>query len=88
MAIRLTKEALECYILTCLSIKDLYGAQILQNVTLQVSIKNIALFEVLNTLLTEGKIAKKLIVQNGAPCDLYSITPLGKDYLNSLLQPK
>ncbi len=85
MAIRLTKEALEYYILTCLSIQDMYGAQILKSVTSNVSIKSATLYEILATLEKEGKITKKPAVQNGVSCDLCSITSAGRDYLNIFL---
>ncbi len=85
MAIRLTKEALEYYVLTCLSIRDMYGAEILKNVNINVSIKSATLYEILDSLEREGKITKRATVQNGVACHLCSITPLGQFYLDAFL---
>ncbi len=85
MAIRLTKEALDYYILTCLSIQDMYGAQILKNITSNVDISSGALYGALDTLVKEGKITKTHAVQNGVAVELCRITPSGKQFLNAFI---
>lgn len=86
MAIRLTREALEYYILTCLSIQDMYGAEILKSANTNVDISSPSFYQILNSLQQEGKIAKRATVQNGVACHLCSITPLGQFYLDAFLK--
>ena len=88
MAIGLTKEALEYYILTCLSIKNMYGAQILENVSSVVRIKSTSLYELLDALEKEGKITKVPTVVDGVSCNLCSITALGQYRLNAFLNAR
>ena len=88
MAIGLTKEALEYYILTCLSIEDMYGAQILETVSSAVSIKSTSLYELLDVLEEEGKITKIPTAVDGVSCNLCSITALGQNYLNAFLKAR
>ena len=86
MAITLTNGSLECYILTCLSIQNMYGTQILKNVPSTIIIQHTPFFNTLNKLEKEGKIIKTPVVQNGVQVDLCSITPYGKKCLDSFLQ--
>ena len=86
MALRLTQNALYYYILTCLSIQDMYGAQILKNVNSYVSINSSTLYLALDELEREKKIIRKSIVKNGVACELCRITRLGKKYLKSFLK--
>ncbi len=88
MAIRLTKEALEYYVLTCLSIQEMYGAQILKSVNENVSITSTALYEILASLEKDGRITRKTTVKNGVSCDLCSITPLGQYHLDVFLKTR
>ena len=85
MAIRLTKEALDCYVLTCLSIQRMHAAQILKCASKHVNVGTTTLYNALNTLEKEGKIKKKQEVRNGVACEVCSITLAGKKYLDTLL---
>ena len=85
MAIKLTRKSLDYYILTCLSIQDMYGAQILKNITSYVEITSGSFYGILDTLAKEGKITKKHAVQNGVSVELCRITPSGKKYLDAFL---
>lgn len=88
MAIRLTKEALEYYVLTCLSIKEMYGAEILKSLSTNVSISSTSFYEILESLQNEGKINRRAALQNGVSCQLCSITPLGQFYLDAFLKSR
>ncbi len=85
MAIKLTRKSLDYYILTCLSIQDMYGAQIFKNITSYTKITSGSFYGILDTLEKEGKITKKHAVQNGVSVELCRITPSGKKYLNAFL---
>ena len=88
MAITLTNESLEYYILTRLSIQNMYGTQMLKNVPSTTIIQQTTFYNMLNKLEREGKITKTPVVQNGVQVDLCSITPFGKKCLNAFLQKR
>ena len=86
MAIKLTKESLECYILTCLSIREMYAAEILKNVSKEVQIESSTLYSMLVDLEKEGKISKKHEVRNGVACEVCKIKRAGKKHLKAYLK--
>lgn len=86
MVVRLTREALEYYVLTYLSIKDSYGAQIFENFAPGINVSITTLYDVLRTLEATGKITTVPVVQNGVWCNLCSITRVGKRHLKAFLR--
>ena len=88
MAIRLTKEALEYYILTCLCIQELSETQLFKSVSENISINSATFYALLVEMEGEGKIAKKQTVQNGVLYELCTITSSGKDYLDTFLKTR
>ena len=86
MAIRLTKEALECYILTCLSIQRMHTAQILKCVSIRIeNIKTATFYNALTSLEEKGQIKKREVVKNGVTLEVYGITMAGQKHLDVLL---
>ena len=87
MTITLRGDALEYYILSSLSTQDLYGAQIVQNLASYINVNNADLYEALTKLENEGMITKEYIQQDAfTHYNLCSITPLGRDYMKSLIK--
>ena len=87
MTITLRKEALDYYILSSLSIQDLYEVQILQNVVPYININHADFFKALNMLERRGMITKERFQKDALThYNLCSITPLGKDCVEALEQ--
>ncbi|MBQ7391511.1 MAG: PadR family transcriptional regulator [Clostridia bacterium] len=86
MTITLQKESLNYYILSSLSIQDLYGAQILQNVASYINIHQTDLYAALINLESEGMITREYTQQDDLHYNLCSITPLGRDYIKSFIK--
>ena len=85
MAIQLTKESLEYYVLTYLSINESYGAQMFENIAGGINVSLTTIYSVINRLADSGKVLKTQIVRDGVACNLCSITPAGKRYLKTFL---
>ena len=85
MAIQLTKESLEYYVLTYLSINESYGAQMFENIAGGINVSLTTIYSVINRLADSGKVLKTQIVRDGVACNLCSITPAGKRYLKAFL---
>jgi len=86
MTITLQREALDYYILSSLSVQDLYGAQILQNVASYINIHETDLYAALINLESEGMITREYTQEDALHYNLCCITPLGRDYMQSLLK--
>ena len=87
MVIVLRGEALKYYILASLNIEDLFGFQILQMVASYLIINESEFYDALTELEYEGKITKEFVKENDfIKYNLFHITPMGKDYMEFLLE--
>ena len=86
MTFKGTQEALEYYVLTYLSMRESYGAQMFENIAKGIDVSLTTLYNVIKKLEAAGKISITQAVQDGVACNLCNITTAGKRHLNAFLK--
>lgn len=86
MSTQLRKGVIEICVLTLINDKDMYGYEIVDNISTVMSVKESTIYPLLRRLTAEGNFDTYMVKSEGGPDrKYYKITDYGKDNLRSLV---
>jgi PadR family transcriptional regulator PadR len=87
MSTQLRKGVIEICVLTLINDRDMYGYEIVDNISRVMSVKESTIYPLLRRLTTEGNFDTYMVKSEGGPDrKYYRITDYGKDNLITLVK--
>ena len=87
MSTQLRKGVIEICVLTLINDRDMYGYEIVENISRVMSVKESTIYPLLRRLTTEGNFETYMMKSEGGPDrKYYRITDYGKDNLRTLVK--
>lgn len=84
MSTQFKKGVLDLCVLAQISKRDMYGYEIVQNISLYIEVNESTIYPILRRLTKEGYFETYMQESSGGPArKYYSLTPSGKSYLES-----
>ncbi len=80
------KGVLEICVLALISKKDMYGYEIVQNISKVINVNEGTIYPILRRLTKDEYFESYILESTEGPArKYYKITPIGKDYLNKMI---
>lgn len=80
------KGVLEICVLALISKKDMYGYEIVQNISKVINVNEGTIYPILRRLTKDEYFESYILESTEGPArKYYKITPIGKDYLNTMI---
>lgn len=87
MSTQLRKGVIEICVLTLINDRDMYGYEIVENISRVMSVKESTIYPLLRRLTTEGNFETYMVKSEGGPDrKYYRITDYGKGNLSTLVK--
>lgn len=87
MSTQLRKGVIEICVLTLINDRDMYGYEIVENISRVMSVKESTIYPLLRRLTTEGNFETYMMKSEGGPDrKYYRITGYGRDNLRTLVK--
>ena len=87
MSTQLRKGVIEICVLTLINDRDMYGYEIVENISRVMSVKESTIYPLLRRLTTEGNFETYMVKSEGGPDrKYYKITSYGKNNLRTLVR--